>query len=192
MLLVWIGMAYAYGYGYMPFVTALYTTVGGLPVTGALALSVAQQAVTIPWGYFVAFMLDRWGRKVFFGWGLIYATGVLLIGALVVGLLGHHSWQVLFALSALVSLGTSSLAGFYVYAPELFPTRMRAWATAVGSTAIRVVSSFMPIVVAFVAASSLGLGGVFLLLAVLLFIGGATVVRWGPETKGRVLEEIAA
>lgn len=193
MMLVWIGMTYAYTYGYAPFVGALYTTVGGLPVQSALLLAAAAQLISTPYLYLVAYLLDRLGRRFFFGWGLAYAAVVLLIGAILVGPLGMHSWQVLFALTVLVSFGTSpSNAGFYVYAPELFPTRMRAWATAVGSTAIRAISSFMAILVGSVAASALGLGGVFLFMAVLILIGGLSVLLFGPETKRRVLEEIAA
>ena len=193
MMLVWIGMTYAYTYGYAPFVAALYTRVGGLPVTSALVLAAVSQLISTPYLYVVAFGLDRVGRKFFFGWGLVYAAVVLLIGAIVVGPLGLTSWPVLFALTVLINFGTSpSNAGFYVYAPELFPTRMRAWATAVGSTAIRAISSFMAIVVGAVAGSALGLAGVYLLMAVLLAIGGLTLLRWGPETRRRVLEEIAA
>jgi putative MFS transporter len=193
MMLVWIGMTYAYTYGYAPFVAALYTRVGGLPVTSALLLAAVSQLISTPYLYVVAFGLDRIGRKFFFGWGLVYAAVVLVIGAVVVGPLGLTSWPVLFALTVLINFGTSpSNAGFYVYAPELFPTRMRAWATAVGSTAIHAISSFMAIIVGAVAGSTLGLAGVYVLMGVLLAIGGLTLLRWGPETRRRVLEEIAA
>jgi putative MFS transporter len=164
-----------------------------LPVTSALLLAAVSQLISTPYLYVVALGLDRIGRKFFFGWGLVYAAVVLLIGAIVVGPLGLTSWPVLFALTVLINFGTSpSNAGFYVYAPELFPTRMRAWATAVGSTAIRAISSFMAILVGAVAGSVLGLAGVYVLMAVMLFIGGLTLLRWGPETRRRVLEEIAA
>jgi putative MFS transporter len=193
MMLVWIGMTYAYTYGYAPFVAALYTSVGELPVTSALLLAAASQLISTPYLYVVAYGLDRIGRRFFFGWGLVYAAVVLLVGAIVVGPLGLRSWPVLFALTVLVNFGTSpSNAGFYVYAPELFPTRMRAWATAVGSTAIRAISSFMAIIVGAVAGSVFGLAGVYLLMTVLLLIGGLTILRWGPETRRRILEEIAA
>jgi putative MFS transporter len=193
MMLVWIGMTYAYTYGYAPFVAALYTRVGGLPVTSALLLAAVSQLISTPYLYVVAFGLDRIGRKFFFGWGLVYASVVLLVGAIVVGPMGLTSWPVLFALTVLINFGTSpSNAGFYVYAPELFPTRMRAWATAVGSTAIRAISSFMAILVGAVAGSALGLAGVYVLMGVLLAIGGVTLLVWGPETRQRVLEEIAA
>jgi putative MFS transporter len=192
MMLVWIMMTYAYGYGYAPFVAALYTTVGGLPLTSALLLTVAGQAISIPYNYFVAFTVDRFGRRFYFGWGLLFAAVVMVGGAIVVGLLGIRTWPVLFAVTQLAQLGTVSQIGFYVYAPELFPTRMRAWATATGSTGIRLVSSFMPIVVGAIAASTLGLGGVYILMAVCLTVGGLTLLRFGPETRRRVLEEIAA
>jgi putative MFS transporter len=110
----------------------------------------------------------------------------------VVGYFGVKTWVALFAFTQLALFGTTSTIGFYIYSPELFPTRMRAWATAIGSTGIRLVSSFMPIVVGITAASTLGLGGVYLLMAICLTIGGLTLLRFGPETKHRILEEIAA
>jgi putative MFS transporter len=192
MMLVWIMMTYAYTYGYAPFVATLYTTVGGLPVTSALLLTVAGQAISIPWNYFVAFTVDRFGRRFYFGWGLLFSALVVAAGAVIVGPLGLRTWPVLFALTQLAQLGTVSTIGFYVYAPELFPTRMRAWATATGSTGIRLVSSFMPIVVGATAASALGLSGVYVLMGICLAIGGLTLLRFGPETRGRTLEEIAA
>jgi putative MFS transporter len=192
MMLVWIMMTYAFTYGYQPFVATLYVTVGGLPIASAILLTAVGQLIAIPYNYFVAFTVDRFGRRFYFGWGLIWAALVLAVGAIVVGYFGIKTWPVLFALTQLALLGTVSTIGFYVYAPELFPTRMRAWATAVGSTGIRLVSSFMPIVVGITAASTLGLGGVYVLMAACLAIGGTTLLLFGPETRRRILEEIAA
>src|ERR1051326_5846530 len=192
MMLVWIMMTYAFTYGYQPFVASLYVSVGGLPVANAILLTAAGQIVAIPYNYFVAFTVDRFGRRFYFGWGLLWAALVLIVGAVVVGYFGIKTWPVLFALTQLALLGTTSTIGFYIYAPELFPTRMRAWATATGSTGIRLVSSFMPIVVGITAASTLGLGGVYILMAACLAIGGMTLLRFGPETRHRILEEIAA
>jgi MFS transporter, putative metabolite:H+ symporter len=183
MMLVWIMMTYAYTYGYAPFIAALYTSVGGLPITSALLLTVAGQAITIPYSYFVAFTVDRFGRRFYFGWGLVFAAAVMAVGAVVVGPLEMRSWPVLFVLTQLAAVGTVSPSGFYVYAQELFPTRMRAWATAAGSTGIRLVSSFMPIVVGATAASVFGLSAVYILMGICLAIGGATLLRFGPETR---------
>ena len=69
---------------------------------------------------------------------------------------------------------------------------MDAWATAANSTVVRAVSSFMPIVVGAVTASALGLGGVYVIMAVFFAVGGLTIVLFGPETKGKVLEELSA
>jgi len=191
MMLVWIMMTYAFTYGYQPFVASLYVSVGGLPVTNALLLTAIGQLIAIPYNYFVAFTVDRFGRRFYFGWGLIWAALVLVVGAVVVGYFGVKSWVSLFAFTQLALFGTTSTIGFYIYTPELFPTRMRAWATAIGSTGIRLVSSFMPIVVGITAASTLGLGGVYLLMPICLTVGGLTLLRFGPETKHRVLEEIS-
>lgn len=192
MMIAWIFLAYLYGYGFGPFVATLYVKVGGLPVTSAIFLTILSFCFSTPWTYFVAANVDRFGRKVFYGWGLIYAAVILSIGAFVVGYLHQTSWPVLWVITTLVGFGMSSSTGFYIYAPELFPTRMRAWATGVGSTAIRVAGSIGPLIVGALAASAFGISSVYIALAATSLLGGLVVVLFGPETKGQALEDLAA
>jgi putative MFS transporter len=85
--------------------------------------------------------------------------------------------------------GRGRLAG--ARAPELYPTRMRAWATATGSSLNRVASAIGPALVGALLGAALGLGAVFAMFAVAAALGTATMAWLGIETKQRVLEELA-
>jgi putative MFS transporter len=88
-----------------------------------------------------------------------------------------------------ISLTTGSL---FVYTAELAPTRMRAWATATGSSVNRAVGFIAPTIVGALLATQLGIGGVFGLLLITSLIGFITMKFFGIETRQRILEELSA
>lgn len=178
-------------YGFSTWLPTLYVRLGGLPIQNALGLTVIASAIYLVEIYVFAFTVDRVGRKPWFVGGFT----VSMIGAsfgLVAILLDATAWPVLLVASLLMGLGISPItAGLYLYTPELYPTRMRAWATAAGSSLNRVASAIGPIVVGLLLGAGLGLGSVFLVFAVIA-AGGLVVMAWlGIETKQRVLEELA-
>jgi putative MFS transporter len=79
----------------------------------------------------------------------------------------------------------------YAYSPELFPTRARATgcgtASGFGRLGALIGPSVIPLVIA-----GYGVGAVFTLGAVAFLIAAVNVLILGPETKGRVLEDISA
>ena len=78
----------------------------------------------------------------------------------------------------------------YLYSAELYPTRLRAIGTGFGSAWLRAGSAIGPLLVGFIVAD-LGIQYVFAAFAVVAIIGGITTMRFGIETKGRVLEELS-
>jgi putative MFS transporter len=125
--------------------------------------------------------------------GLLWGAGWLVVGAVLTGVFGLTSWPVLFAVGSFVMLGLGPIAaGGYVYTPEQFPTRMRAWAISTCTTWIRAVSTVMPIIIGTILGSWVGLTGAWMLSAVPLLFGGFWILKFGIETRGRVLEELAA
>src|SRR5207253_1160138 len=78
----------------------------------------------------------------------------------------------------------------FIYTAELSPTRMRAWATATGSSVNRMVGFIAPTIVGALLATQFGIGGVFGLLLVTSLIGFVTMKLFGIETRQRVLEEV--
>ncbi len=108
------------------------------------------------------------------------------------GPLGVHSWQALWIFGVLltITVGPNNL-GVYVYTPELYPTRMRAWATATGSSMNRIGSLIAPSMVGFLMATYNNFALVFTMMAVVATWGAFVMWKWGEETKRRTLEEIS-
>jgi putative MFS transporter len=101
---------------------------------------------------------------------------------------GAWLWILFFLAAMLSSAGGAALAP---YRSELFPTRVRAAANAVGLTAV-VVGSAIGLVLTGALADGLGVGESIALLGVGPLIAAAIVVRWFPETARRELEETSA
>ena len=78
----------------------------------------------------------------------------------------------------------------YAYTPELFPTWARATACGSASTLGRVGALLGPVIVPAVMVNH-GMEAVFTLGALAFIIAAVNVLVLGPETKGRVLEEIS-
>lgn len=178
-------------YGFSTWLPTLYVRLGGLPIENALGLTVIASAIYLVEIYVFAFTVDRVGRKPWFVGGFTLS----LIGAsfgLVAILLDATAWPVLLVASLLMGLGISPItAGLYLYTPELYPTRMRAWATATGSSVNRVASVIGPILVGVLLGAGLGLASVFLVFGVVAAVGLVVMAWLGIETKQRVLEELA-
>jgi putative MFS transporter len=185
--------AYFVTYGLTTWLPTLYVRIGGLPVTSSLLLTSLSSLVgNLPIAYLFALTADRVGRKPFFVGGFALAVLGAAFGLAVVVAGGHPHWPVLFAsgLAMQVGVGCSSL-GVYLYTPELFPTRMRAWATATGSSWNRIGAFIAPSVIGVLLGSGLGIGGVFAMFGVVAAAGGVVLARWGLETRRRTLEELS-
>lgn len=147
-----------------------YTTViniGGL--VGAVLASV--------FGY-------RFRRRVVLGYGAVVAvvvavafgTSANLAAILVLGGL----LQLMFIL-----LNTTT----WVWAPELYPTRVRAFGTGASVTVALVAASFMPLLAGIIVDAA-GAVGMFVMVGV-MYVIMAVAVRFGPETQGVALEDVS-
>jgi putative MFS transporter len=178
-------------YGFSTWLPTLYVQLGGLPTSSALALTAVVSAIYLIEVYVFALTVDRVGRKPWFVAGFALAVVGGVFGCVAI-LLGATAWPVLFVAGLLMGLGISPVtAGLYLYTPELYPTRMRAWATATGSSLNRVASAIGPILVGALLGAGLGLGSVFLTFGIVAAIGMVVMAWLGIETKQRVLEELA-
>jgi putative MFS transporter len=94
-----------------------------------------------------------------------------------------------------VSIGTffmSSVAiGLNLYTAEIYPTRIRAFASSVGGAWQRVAAASGPIVVAYLLIGP-GLASIFLYFGVVALIGAAVAAGWTVETSNRPLEVASA
>lgn len=125
-----------------------------------------------------------WARRIALGYGALAAI-VTAIGFVVAPGLGLI---LLFgSLFQLMSMLLNTL--IWVYAPELYPTRIRAFGVGasvfIASAAGSVIPPFAGKVL-----DAYGVAGIFG-LAILMYLVVAVVIRFGPETAGRSLEDLS-
>jgi putative MFS transporter len=188
---VWF-TAFFVTYGYTVWLPTLYVSVGGLPPTSSLALTVVLGAVTLAMVYANAYLVETVGRKPLLTTGFaVMATGALL-AAVLTGPLGARTWQTLFGCALVLAVGATLVTGsLYFYTAELFPTRMRGWATSACSSMNRLASVLSPILVGALLDGAGGVGAVFGCFAVAALVGAVVMGTVGIETRGRSLEDIS-
>lgn len=179
--------------GLATWLPSLYVQVGHLPPAQSLLLTALSTSVGLILTYIVAFgLIDGLGRKPVFTIGFAGMAAGALIGVVETAVFHVQGWEGLFIAACVMSvfLGLNA-QGAYLYTAELFPTRMRAWASSTGRGAGLVASIIAPIAVGALLASSLGVAGVFGLFALMNVLGVIVIRTLGVETKGAVLEEVS-
>ncbi|MCW3840928.1 MFS transporter [Micromonospora yasonensis] len=185
-------LTYFVGYGYAVWMPTLYVRIGGLKTTQALGLTVLLGVLQLAMVYVTAFLADRVGRKPLLTWSFVIMAASGLVGFVGVGVLAVHTWPMLLATAALFAVGgTAPTSALYLYTAELYPTRMRAWATSTCSSVNRLASILSPLLVGALLGTSLGAGPVFLSFALASAVALVVVVMAGIETRRRRLEDIS-
>jgi putative MFS transporter len=177
--------------GFTLWLPSLYVKLGHLSVTRALVLTVISSLVGLASSYFFAFVVDRIGRKILFATGFFIGAFGALLG-IILGYSGAAKWVALFVAFLVIQTGLVwNNTGLYLYTPELFPTRMRALATATGSSANRIAKTVAPLLISAILAAGWGQDGLFVVFGVIAVGAGIMLALLGIETKGKVLEELA-
>ena len=193
-IMLWVLWAAAFfvAYGFSIWLPTLYVTIGGLPVTRALLLSVMTWAVNIVAMYGMALGLDRVGRKPFLVVGFVVIALGGLYGAVAVTWLNATGWVILFTVNIFLSIGTSFTTTLAVnYTAELYPTRMRGLGVSSASSMNRLASIIAPAAVGALLAAKLGIASVFAMFGIVGIIGAIVIATLGIETKLRRLEELS-
>jgi MFS transporter, putative metabolite:H+ symporter len=178
--------------GYATWAPTLYMKMGGLPARDALMVTIGAGAIQLSMTYVFALSVDKHGRKPWFAGGFLLCAVNCTIAAIVTGPMGVRGWPALALFGVLLAVTTSpNTLGVYLYTPELYPTRMRAWATAMGSSMNRLASFIAPSATGFILARFDSVGLVFTMMSVVALIGAVVMWGWGEETKRRVLEELS-
>lgn len=180
-------------YGFTVWLPSMYVTIGGLAPSGSLVLTLISGAVGLTTVYLVAWMIERLGRKRLLLTGL--GIGVIggLTGVVMVGLLGQTTWPYLFASGLLITFGmTIPSSILYLYTGELYPTRMRGFATSTASSLNRVASIISPFIIGSLLTAAGGAAAIFGVLSGGALIAFLAVAIAGIETKGKRLEDISA
>jgi putative MFS transporter len=183
--LLWL-LSYFANYGVATWLPTIYTSAFGLPVSTALAYSVATSVAGLLGAVAVALLVDRIGRRACLAGGS--ALAAVTFAALAA--LGAKSALELLTLSAAGALFVFAVnLGLYLYAPELYPTPMRAAGASLGGVWNRVGVIAGPLVVGALAAG-VGLSAAFGVLGVAMLAAAVTAFL-SEETRGRTLEEIS-
>ncbi|HLI22176.1 MAG TPA: MFS transporter [Stellaceae bacterium] len=178
--------------GFNSWAPTLYVKIGGLSTAGALKISILSGFIQLITCYFVAVSVDKHGRRPWFAGAFALAAIGAIMGVIATAVLGLHGWLAL-AVCGIVMItgsGTNGL-GVYLYTPELYPTRMRAWATATASSLNRLGSALAPVIVGALLAAGVNMAIVFAMFALVATFAACVVWFVGEETKRRVLEELS-
>jgi MFS transporter, putative metabolite:H+ symporter len=158
-----------------------------LSVQQSLYFTLATHALSVFAAIAVALMVDRIGRKIWIGCALIVGS----LAMLVLAYLGGRDPVTLLVCATIAQFALSSVSvTIYVFTAELYPTRMRALGTGMGSTVRNIFATLSPTLVAMML-THYGLPGVFTMLGIAPLIPALMVLAFGTETKGRVLEEVS-
>ena len=188
-LVVWVMWVAAYfvTYGLMTWTPTLYSTVFKLPLQQALLLPLLTLLVSVSTGLVVAILIDRTGRRVWFA-GAFLLTAIPL---LILWLLGAGSVSLVWWFVTIGAWFIATNAGaLYLYTPELYPTRMRAFGSSMASVWVRIASAIGPIVTGLIVAQY-SLATVFLVMGIVPLIGAAVTWLFAIESGNQVLEEIS-
>ena len=175
-------------YGLTTWMPTLYRTNFNLPLSQALSYGLVVQVCGILGSILCAFSIDKIGRRPWF-------TGALLCGGaslLILAGTGAHTATMLLVFVSIGSFFMSSVAiGLNLYTAEIYPTRIRAFASSIGGAWQRVAAASGPLVVAYLLTGP-GLTAVFAYFGVVALIGAAVAAGFTVETKNLSLEAVSA
>ena len=176
------------GFGITIWLPTILRTVYKLPLQEALQYGFIGNIAAVAGVLTITFLVDHTGRRP--GYAAAFAFGSIPLLALwVMG--AQVSVITIVALTWIASFFISMLQlGLVLYASELYPTRMRALGSGIGSAWTRVGSMVGQPIVGLVLQSA-DVAAVFLLLGMVALVGAATMALFGVETRGAVLEKLS-
>ena len=178
----WFVAIFTY-YGFFTWIPSLLVN-RGFDISKSFAFSILIYLAQIPGYYSAAFISERLERKwtivVYLSGGAIAAWGLANAGS---------SAEILVWGMVLSFFMNGNAALEYTYTSEIYPTAIRTTGLGVASALGRVGGVIAPLLIGF-SYSSVGFGGVFAMLLVLLVLGAAVVAVFGQRTNGRSLEQI--
>jgi putative MFS transporter len=194
-ILIWVQSFTAFFVvnSFTSFLPRLYTTVGGLSKSNAFILATVFGLLQLVFVMGVAMVWDRTGRKPWFVGGYVLAVVGAAVAWAAFAIFHSTGWIVLATAGMLMALGTYvSVGGVYLYHPELFPTRMRSWATSTGRAVRSVASIIAPLLIGELLQSHLGVSAVFAMFFFVALVGLVVMAWLGVETRETPLEKLAS
>lgn len=179
--------SYLVANGMIAWLPTLYRQTFNLPLETALLYGLLTSVAGVVASIACALLIDKVGRKRWYTAAFL-AAPVPLVALAVLGASSPIEVLVLAGLAyAMVQTITFSL---YLYSAELYPTRLRALGTGLGSAWLRLGSAAGPMVVGTIMGAA-GIQYVFAAFAGVLLVGAIITMAFATETKGQVLEELS-
>lgn len=179
--------SYLVANGMIAWLPTLYRQTFNLPLETALLYGLLTSVAGVVASVACALLIDKVGRKRWYTFAFL-AAPIPLLALAWMGATSPTEVLILAGLAyAIVQTITFSL---YLYSAELYPTRLRAIGTGLGSAWLRLGSSAGPIVVGTIMGAA-GIQYVFAAFAGILIVGALVTMLFAIETKGRVLEELS-
>lgn len=177
------------GYGLIVWMPTLYRTEYHMPVDVALRYGMFSNIAGLTAMVAGILLIDYIGRRKTFMLGFLGSALPMLY--LAYSGTSIPAFQVMIYASIGLFFITFLLAGLYVYAPEIYPTRIRATGAGAASASLRVGSIIGPVAVGALL-TNVSINSVFLLFGGTAILGLLAVAVLGLETKGKALDEIAS
>jgi putative MFS transporter len=193
-LVVWViwFSAYFVNYGLSIWLPTVYRTVFQLPLDVSLRYGLITQAVGLIGTLICALSIDYVGRRPWFA--VAFAAATIALGALAM-FPNPTAEQVLTCMTIAYFFVSTINIGVYLYTPELYPTRVRAFGVGTATAWLRFASMLGPTAVGMMIGARLtpaqipDLPKVFLAFGAVAAIAAVITALFAIETKGRVLEE---
>ncbi|MBF1880008.1 MFS transporter [Acinetobacter baumannii] len=166
---------------------SLYKQHFGLSLQTSLGYGWITSGVGVIASIICALMIDKVGRRPWYSAAFFLAI-IPLMSLSVLGAKSAMQVVILATLSYAI-LQTISFS-LYLYAAELYPTRLRAMGIGFSTAWLRAGSAIGPVMVGLVV-GGYGIQYVFSVLAVVALIGGLVTFLFAIETKGQVLEKLS-
>lgn len=179
--------SYLVANGMITWLPTLYKQTFKLPIETAILYGLLTSVAGVIASVACALLIDRIGRKKWYVAAFLMAP----IPLLALSLLGATSpVQVLVFAGLAYAVVQTITFSLYLYSAEIYPTRLRALGTGLGSAWLRLGSFAGPLVVGWTMAH-FGIQYVFAIFAAVLVLGALITAGFAIETKGKVLEELS-
>ena len=181
--IVWPALLFSY-YGLTTWLGALLVA-KGFAVSRSIEFVVLITFGGIPGFVFATYMLEKVGRKA------VVVPSIIMTAVAAYFYGQADNLTMLYITGGLLQFFTYAMwSGVYAYTPELYPTRMRAGGCGFASSIGRIGALLGPFLVGAVLQAR-GVEAVFAMAASVFGIAALMIILFGPETKGKILEEIS-
>lgn len=173
--------------GLVTWLPTLYRVVFHLPLNTSLLFGLITTTTAIGASLLCAIYIDKVGRRRWYICAFFFASLLFLV----LGLLESHSFIgiLLFASCGYAAMQTITLS-LYLYTGELYPTRIRALGTGIGSAWLRLASTIAPLLVGIIV-SHYSISLVFIMFAGFSAVGGIVTLLFAIASEGKVLESLS-